>query len=147
MLSYKECRVTIEIHVLNYDILNSSNCFLLTPLITCGFIHSDVLYNIDNALTNIYTETMPNRSFWVDAKESLEQNSKTATLSSRILGIGIIFVAFLVLSIGLIVGLKFPGFVEERIKEDQCIVSDESSNYKQWVMCLSYLYTFYFIRN
>jgi hypothetical protein len=69
----------------------------------------------------------------LDAKESLEQNSKTATLSSRILGIGIIFVAFLVLSFGLIVGLKFPGLVEERIKEDQCIVSDESSNYKQWV--------------
>ncbi|XP_063427499.1 uncharacterized protein LOC134711002 [Mytilus trossulus] len=75
---------------------------------------------------------MPNRSFWIEAKESLEQNAKTMPMSSRILGIGIIFVAFIVLSIGLIVGLKFPGFVEDRIKEDQCVVSEEYSHYNQW---------------
>ncbi|CAC5386948.1 unnamed protein product [Mytilus coruscus] len=75
---------------------------------------------------------MPNRSFWIEAKESLEQNAKTTPMSSRILGIGVIFVAFIVLSIGLIVGLKFPGFVEDRIKEDQCVVSEEYSHYNQW---------------
>lgn len=80
---------------------------------------------------------MPNRSFWIEAKESLEQNAKTMPMSSRILGIGIIFVAFIVLSIGLIVGLKFPGFVEDRIKEDQCVVSEEYSHYNQWVRKLN----------
>ena len=76
---------------------------------------------------------MPNRSFWIDAKESLEQSSKTTPMSSKILGIGVIFVAFLILSIGLIVGLKFPGFVEERIKEDCCVVSDRYDHYREWV--------------
>ncbi|XP_076096804.1 uncharacterized protein LOC143067427 isoform X2 [Mytilus galloprovincialis] len=84
---------------------------------------------------------MPNRSFWIEAKESLEQNAKTMPMSSRILGIGVIFVAFIVLSIGLIVGLKFPGFVEDRIKEDQCVVSEEYSHYNQWLKkCGPYIY-------
>lgn len=84
---------------------------------------------------------MPNRSFWVEAKETLEQTSKTTPMSSRILGIGVVCVSFLVLSIGLIVGLKFPGFVEERIKEDLCVVSERYDHFHEWVsvhLVLSY---------
>ena len=57
----------------------------------------------------------------------------TKTMSKRILGVGIIASGILVLSIALILGIKFPQFVQEKAMDDVCIVDKEHSLYNRWV--------------
>ncbi|GFR95713.1 hypothetical protein ElyMa_002700700 [Elysia marginata] len=61
------------------------------------------------------------------------------TVSTHILGVGIVFVGVLVLAVGLIMGLEFPRYVYQQNKDEQCVVHEGHRKYSQWVSAPSSL--------
>ncbi|KAH9494822.1 hypothetical protein Btru_017900 [Bulinus truncatus] len=54
------------------------------------------------------------------------------TVSTHILGLGIVLVGVLLLAVGLIMGLEFPKYVHEQYKESQCVVSPDQETFSSW---------------
>ena len=54
-------------------------------------------------------------------------------MSKRVFGIGIIISGLLVLSIALILGLRFPAYVYTKAVQTQCILESGHDQYEVWV--------------
>lgn len=55
------------------------------------------------------------------------------SMSKRVFGIGIIISGLLVLSIALILGLRFPAYVYDKAVQTQCILESDHNQYEIWV--------------
>ncbi len=55
------------------------------------------------------------------------------SMSKRVFGIGIIIAGLLVLSIALILGLRFPAYVNSKAVQTQCILEPDHHQYHTWV--------------
>ncbi|XP_035829286.1 uncharacterized protein LOC101864114 [Aplysia californica] len=65
-------------------------------------------------------------------RPELNLSVRGQTVSTHILGLGIVLVGVLVLAIGLIMGLEFPKYVKEKSKEAQCVVYHKHTDFLSW---------------
>lgn len=73
------------------------------------------------------------RATW---SEKYPETEHRVNVSTAILGVGIFIVGLILLAVGLIIGLKFPDFAQNRVIEEQCVTSKSHSLYKKWVSTL-----------
>ncbi|XP_059163689.1 uncharacterized protein LOC131946779, partial [Physella acuta] len=66
------------------------------------------------------------------SETSYGSESRGRTVSTHILGVGIVLVGVLILAVGLIMGLEFPKYVNDHNKENQCVVRPDQDSYDSW---------------
>ncbi|XP_069116396.1 uncharacterized protein [Argopecten irradians] len=73
------------------------------------------------------------RATWNEKYSEPEPRSPALDFSTVILGAGIFIVALIILAVGLIIGLQFPDFAQNRVIEEQCVTSTEHELFNEWV--------------
>ncbi|OWF37757.1 uncharacterized protein LOC110467095 [Mizuhopecten yessoensis] len=73
------------------------------------------------------------RATWNEKYPEQEPRPPALDLSTAILGAGIFIVALIILAVGLIIGLQFPDFAQNRVIEEQCVTSTEHELFTEWV--------------
>ncbi|XP_033734708.1 uncharacterized protein LOC117323540 [Pecten maximus] len=73
------------------------------------------------------------RATWNEKYPEPEPRPPALDFSTVILGAGIFIVALIILAVGLIIGLQFPDFAQNRVVEEQCVTSTEHELFNEWV--------------
>ncbi|XP_060079533.1 uncharacterized protein LOC132558931 [Ylistrum balloti] len=73
------------------------------------------------------------RATWNEKYPEPEPRPPALDFSTVILGAGIFIVALIILAVGLIIGLQFPDFAQNRVIEEQCVTSKEHELFDEWV--------------